>query len=227
MLMSFETINSIMKNYDVQFFEYFEEIRANFIRILNEIVDNYTFKGLEMRSLDAIVADLEYLKAENEALRRQQVKRKSEANEFVQNKFAPSPEPAEDFEIKIVEPVVVTIEKSERSFAKSKFDVGNGILKWTNAKDFHTQIPNLTYKCLSQKQLRDFIEELYEAKALYDTGCRKQHQPRETIEQFMYNHLKYKYGLNKIVVEWAFGIIEGVKIFSTSDTDIALFGLVD
>jgi len=120
----------------------------------------------------------------------------------------------------------VTKKLEKKSNKNSKYEFGNGLLKWSNSKDFNQNIPTLNYKALSIKQLKEFINELYEAKELYDTGCRKQNQPRETLEQFMYNHLKYKYGSNNVVIEWVFGIIEGIKIFSPLDNDIATFGLV-
>lgn len=44
MLNCFEDLNSIMQEYDVKFYEYFEDVRGNFIKILNEIVDSYVYK---------------------------------------------------------------------------------------------------------------------------------------------------------------------------------------
>ena len=40
----FETTNNTLEEYDYKFFEYYEEIRNNFIMILNEIVENYSYK---------------------------------------------------------------------------------------------------------------------------------------------------------------------------------------
>lgn len=44
MLNCFEDINVIMEEYDVKFYEYYEDVRGNFIKILNEIVDSYVYK---------------------------------------------------------------------------------------------------------------------------------------------------------------------------------------
>lgn len=42
----------------------------------------------------------------------------------------------------------------------------------------------------------------------------------------MYNFLKQKYGLNNMVIEWAFGIIDGIQNYATQNIDVALFGYV-
>ena len=50
--------------------------------------------------------------------------------------------------------------------------------------------------------------------------------PKETMEQYMYNYLNQRYGLKNIIVEWAAGIINGIKRYSKEDTDVALFGKI-
>ncbi len=93
-------------------------------------------------------------------------------------------------------------------------------------KDLNAPINSLDYRALSHKELNEFIRELYEAKQLYDTGCRKQNRSIETLEQFMYNHLKYKFGNSKKVIEWVFGVIEAIKVYEPSDNDVKVFKAV-
>lgn len=225
MLTNFQEINEVMKDYDVKFFEYYEELRSNFIKILSDIVDNYTYTSPDLQNLANMRGDMDYLKDENEALREEIARLKSKngvkkpATTQASNTKNPSP-------LKKIEKAMVQREQMDKEKNGTKHEFGNGLLKWTNARDFNQSLQTLSYKGLSVKQLKDFINELYEAKALYDTGCRKQGQPRESLEQFMYNHLKYKYGKNSVVIEWVFAIIEGIKIYGPSDSDITLFGLV-
>jgi len=42
-LETFEKTNLVLKDYDYKFYEYYEDIRNNFIMILNEIVENYSY----------------------------------------------------------------------------------------------------------------------------------------------------------------------------------------
>ena len=224
MLTNFESLNGIMKDYDVRFCEYYEELRTNFIKVLNDIVDNYTYKTPGLQDSEGLKEDLEYLREENEALKQELEKIKANAKSSSDLKTSPVHRSKPITPLSKLEAVTKKHEKKTK--ARSKGEFGNGLLKWSNAKDFNHSLSTLSYRALSVKQLKDLIAELYEAKELYDTGCRKQHQPRETLEQFMYNHLKYKYGLNNLVIEWVFGIIEAVKIFSPMDNDVATFGLV-
>ncbi len=43
----FEKLNLNLQNYDEKFFDYYESLRNNIIKVLNEIVDNYTYKKSE------------------------------------------------------------------------------------------------------------------------------------------------------------------------------------
>lgn len=86
--------------------------------------------------------------------------------------------------------------------------------------------PAIGSKVLTQRQLRDCIEEIYASKSKYDIKCAETHLPRETMEQHMYTHLNQKYGLKHIILEWATAIIQGIKKFSAEDNDVAVFGKI-
>ena len=46
------------------------------------------------------------------------------------------------------------------------------------------------------------------------------------MEQHMYTFLNHKYGLKSIIIEWATNIINGIRTFSTEDTEVCLFGKI-
>jgi hypothetical protein len=53
--------------------------------------------------------------------------------------------------------------------------------------------------------------------------CREAQIPLETTEQFIYTYLYQKYGLKSLILEWAAGIVNAVKIYAKDDPDVALF----
>lgn len=44
-------------------------------------------------------------------------------------------------------------------------------------------------RCLSLKQLKDMIVDMYSSKVKFDKKCEDAHLARETMEQFMYTYL--------------------------------------
>ena len=81
-------------------------------------------------------------------------------------------------------------------------------------------------KILSKKQMHDFMNEIYESKIEYDKVCNENHLKRESMEHYMYKFLNNKYGLKNLVIEWSSSIITGIKMYSSSDSDINLFGKI-
>lgn len=81
-------------------------------------------------------------------------------------------------------------------------------------------------KTLTLKQLKDFIEEIYESKLKFDQKAIENKLPRETMEQHMYTFLNQKYGLKSLIIEWATSIINGIRKFSAEDNDVAVFGKI-
>jgi hypothetical protein len=86
--------------------------------------------------------------------------------------------------------------------------------------------PYKSVKALTLKQLRDVIEEIYASKQKYDQRCQDSQQPRETMEQHMHNFLNQKYGLKRLINDWASAILAGVERFARDDNDVAVFGKV-
>ena len=85
---------------------------------------------------------------------------------------------------------------------------------------------SINKKVISLSQLKELIEELYDAKQEFDSKCKKNKMPRESMEQFMFSFFKHKFGLNAIVVEWVYGVIEAIKMYHKRDNDVALFALI-
>lgn len=81
-------------------------------------------------------------------------------------------------------------------------------------------------KNLNLRQLKEIIQEIYDSKILYDKKRLKESLPRETVEKHMYTYLNNKYGLKTLVIEWAAGIITGIKKFADQDNDILVFGKI-
>ncbi len=226
----FEKLNLILQEYDVKFFDNYEILRNNFIKILNEIVDNYIYKkSTDISNLDQLKYDYDLLIKENEGIKRELEKYK-ENETPLRKEFQPEynwQAPVTDTrslnaQNDIKKKIVQTLEKKQAL----KNSYGNDLLKWNNTKDFNQVLNNLNYKTISLKQMKEIIKELYDAKKNYDNKNKEQKQSLETLEQFMYYHLKHKYGLNNMVVEWVFAIIQGIKSFSQNDAEVSLFGLV-
>ena len=81
-------------------------------------------------------------------------------------------------------------------------------------------------KQMSLIQVKESIEEIYENKVIFDQKCKKNKACRESMEQYIYLFFKQRFGLNNIVIEWVFGLIEALKIYASSDSDVALFSLI-
>jgi hypothetical protein len=79
---------------------------------------------------------------------------------------------------------------------------------------------------MSLIQLKETIEEIYENKKKFDQKCKKNKTARESMEQYLYLFFKQRFGLNNIVIEWVAGLIESLRIYSSEDTDVALFSLI-
>ena len=81
-------------------------------------------------------------------------------------------------------------------------------------------------KILTIKMAKDIINDIYSSKENYDKICYENKLPRETMEEHMYTYLNQKYGLKKLIIEWAATIINAIKMYSSEDSDINLFGKI-
>ena len=89
-----------------------------------------------------------------------------------------------------------------------------------------TDLNLITPKILSIKGAKDIMQEIYNNKTIYDQKCYENKIPRETLEQYMYTYLNQKYGLKNLIIEWASSIINAIKMYSSEDCDINLFGKI-
>ena len=92
-----------------------------------------------------------------------------------------------------------------------------------NKNDF---ILNTKPKILSLKTAKEIMNEIYNSKIIFDKKCYESGKPRETLEQHMYTYLNQKYGLKNLIIEWASSIINAIKLYSSEDCEINLFGKI-
>ena len=72
----------------------------------------------------------------------------------------------------------------------------NNNTQQNNAKN-KTELNKITPKILSINYTKDIIQEIYNNISIYNQKCYENKIPRETLEQYMYNYLNQKYGLEK------------------------------
>ena len=115
-----------------------------------------------------------------------------------------------------------TNEKNEQNDQENIYNNYNN----TNLNKNKTDVNLITPKILSIKNTKDIIQEIYTSKTIYDQKCYENKIPRETLEQYMYTYLNQKYGLKNLIIEWASSIINAIKMYSSEDCDINLFGKI-
>jgi len=98
-------------------------------------------------------------------------------------------------------------------------------LRWLKSKEL-AKMGGIKKKTMSLIQLKETIEEIYENKKTFDQKCKKNKTARESMEQYIYLFFKQRFGLNNIVIEWVTGLIESLRIYSSEDSDVALFSLI-
>ena len=88
------------------------------------------------------------------------------------------------------------------------------------------QVSPVCNRVFTIKMMKEIINDIYHSKAEFDKKSEENKLPKETLEQHMYTYLNQKYGLKSIIIEWASNIINGIKIFSSEDSEICLFGKI-
>ena len=230
-----QSLNNIVKEGDVTLFEYFEELKKNFTIIFNEIVEHYIYKRpSDDLQVIHLKSDFEELMKENDFLKSklEKIISGSKFKKF-KNDYQPEYQWKKTIDLKknnvkstLIQLKTTTDIKDELDLKKKDVQYGNNLLRWNKTKDFNKKIPTLTYHSFTKAQLKTFIEEIYNKKKIYDKNCLLNEEAIETVEQFVFFYLKKKYKLNSVVVERVFGLIEGIRVFSPKDAEIALFGLI-
>ena len=98
----------------------------------------------------------------------------------------------------------------------------------TNSKprDLKIVIGPISKRDYSLHQLLETINDIYNCKLENDKKMIQNHQSKLTMEQFLYHYLNNKYGLKNLVIEYASGIIQGIKEFSKKNSEVLLFGKI-
>jgi len=81
-------------------------------------------------------------------------------------------------------------------------------------------------RILGKSTLIEMINDIYKTKIIDDKKNMQNKIPKFTMEQHLFNYLKSKYGLKKLIVEWAINILNGIKLYSKENAEICLFGLL-
>ena len=95
-----------------------------------------------------------------------------------------------------------------------------------NPKDLKTIIGPISKKDISIRQLLETINDIYNSKLESDKKLTQNKQQKLTMEQFLYHYLNNKYGLKNLVIEYASGIIQGIRDFSKKNSEVMLFGKI-
>ena len=95
-----------------------------------------------------------------------------------------------------------------------------------NPKDLKTVIGPISKKDISIRQLLETINDIYNSKLESDKKLTQNKQQKLTMEQFLYHYLNNKYGLKNLVIEYASGIIQGIRDFSKKNSEVMLFGKI-
>ncbi len=81
-------------------------------------------------------------------------------------------------------------------------------------------------RVLAKNTLIELINDIYKNKIISDKKNMENKIPKFTMEQHLFNYLKSKYGLKKLIVEWSIKILNGIKLYSKENAEICLFGLL-
>lgn len=79
---------------------------------------------------------------------------------------------------------------------------------------------------LSLNQLKEFIEEVYQAKIKFDQRCVEARLAIENVADFLKTHLTHKFGLKSLRQEWLTGVWQAIDRYSDEDNDVAVFGKI-
>jgi len=79
---------------------------------------------------------------------------------------------------------------------------------------------------LSLNQLKEFIDEVYQAKIKFDQRCVEARLAIENVSDFLKTHLTHKFGLKSLRQEWLSGVWQAIDRYSDEDNDVAVFGKI-
>ena len=122
-------------------------------------------------------------------------------------------------------PINNDIENPKKTYIKQK--ISNPLTH--NNINNNVELTNLSLagnRVFTLKMMKEIISNIYTSKISFDKKCIMNKQPKQTMEEYMYIYLNQKYGLKNMVIEWATNIINGIRTFSSEDTEISLFGKI-
>lgn len=102
----------------------------------------------------------------------------------------------------------------------------NHFLRSFSTTEFGVLLRDVGYRQMSENGLTENIKEWFVLKKVNDSNNLESHYPRQTMEQFLYSHLKKKLNNECLVVERVLSITLAINEFSANNNEIAIFGLV-
>ena len=197
---------------------------------------NQRMKDLEQelesskKEMDQILAAAETLEQTVRALREENSRlkdRTASSSEDLETQLQQLQEENEKYLQKIIS---LSKEKAENSLSKDSYQpapVSKTQKEKTREKGKTSKMSvSSSVKDLSLKQLKEFIEEIYVSKEKFDQKCLDAHQPKETMDEYMYSYLNQKYGLKSLITDWVGAVAKALERFEAEDPDVLLFGKI-
>ena len=212
-----EVINSQSKLQRYVVNEYISMLDESIKPITAALFDNIFSNGNSLsKVLDALDSVIEKEKKKDQS---QIVKTEQREIDLMQNKLERLETENKIMTEKLIKNAKDIVSSNQKPKAKNESN-------YTSNNISGNIITGTTAKVLTIKMTKDIINEIYASKVQYDKKCIENKLPRETMEQHMYTYLNNKYGLKKLIIEWASSIINAIKLYSKEDSDIKLFGFI-
>lgn len=91
------------------------------------------------------------------------------------------------------------------------------------SNQYQTSIQTPQVKLLSIKNLTEFIDDFFAKKLSWDESQGDPQATRSSTEDFLFIHLKKKYGLPELIMQNALAVVDSAKQYAGSDHKISLF----
>ena len=85
------------------------------------------------------------------------------------------------------------------------------------------ELKNSSEKINKINKIKEVIHNIYDSKESFDENCQINHQPKQTLKEFIYTYFQNKYGLKNLVVDYVKKLINGIKNYNKEDSEISLF----
>lgn len=232
-LETFDRTNLLLDEYENEFTEVYVRLRGHFIKLFDSIF-NQSKLFIEQKSGSSETKNEKMLIHENELLKaRVNELTNSRSRDIKQSKDKNKSSKSPTQEVQINKIMKRAVQSSEQvnnsqndSYLLKTGKRENSFLKSFNRQESASSLKDVIYRPITEQNLMDFVQDLYQTKRAHDIKSAESNFPRETMEQFMYGYLKKKYGLQPVIIERVLSVTMCIQEFSIINNDIAVFGLV-